>query len=31
MFDKVIWATDGSEFADEAMPFAEASRRRRGA
>lgn len=22
MFDKVIWATDGSEFADEALPFA---------
>ncbi|HST18053.1 MAG TPA: universal stress protein [Gaiellaceae bacterium] len=22
MFDKVIWATDGSEFADEALPYA---------
>jgi len=22
MFDKVIWATDGSEFADEALPLA---------
>jgi nucleotide-binding universal stress UspA family protein len=22
MFEKVIWATDGSEFADEALPYA---------